>query len=88
MSFRYLPPSCPPLPPAPRRAWLLTLPVLALLALAGVSPLSPSTASAQQKERILAPELDGAVGYLGSDRPIRLKDLRGKIVLLDFWTLC
>jgi thiol-disulfide isomerase/thioredoxin len=35
-----------------------------------------------------APELDGGVGWLNSAGPIRLKDLKGKIVILDFWTLC
>jgi sugar lactone lactonase YvrE len=35
-----------------------------------------------------APELDGGVAWLNTTEPIKLKDLKGKIVLLDFWTLC
>jgi thiol-disulfide isomerase/thioredoxin len=35
-----------------------------------------------------APELEGGVAWLNTAGPIRLKDLRGKIVLIDFWTLC
>jgi len=43
----------------------------------------------QTTPRLKAPDFDGAVGpTLGSDKPIRLKDLRGKIVILEFWTLC
>ncbi len=45
-------------------------------------------AHAQAPERVRAPELDGAVGTIGSDKPILLKDLRGKVVVLEFWTLC
>ncbi len=35
-----------------------------------------------------APELDGGVAWLNTAAPIHLRDLRGKIVLLDFWTFC
>jgi DNA-binding beta-propeller fold protein YncE len=35
-----------------------------------------------------APELDGGVGWLNTAGPIRMKDLRGKVVVLDFWTYC
>src|SRR5262249_10793664 len=33
------------------------------------------------------PSFEGAVGWINS-RPLDLKTLRGKIVLLDFWTYC
>jgi hypothetical protein len=33
------------------------------------------------------PFLEGS-DWIGVDRPIRLEDLRGKLVLLDFWTSC
>ena len=33
-----------------------------------------------------APELNGARGWLNTDKPLTLAALRGKVVLLDFWT--
>ncbi|HEX5216726.1 MAG TPA: thioredoxin-like domain-containing protein, partial [Vicinamibacterales bacterium] len=38
------------------------------------------------EERIHAPELTGAIDWLNVPKPLTLKDLRGKVVLLDFWT--
>ena len=35
-----------------------------------------------------APDLTGGVAWLNTAGPLTLKDVKGKIVLLDFWTLC
>jgi sugar lactone lactonase YvrE/thiol-disulfide isomerase/thioredoxin len=35
-----------------------------------------------------APSLDGGVDWLNTSGPISLRELRGKVVLLDFWTYC
>lgn len=38
--------------------------------------------------RVRAPELAGAGGWIGTDGPLTLRGLRGRFVLLDFWTSC
>ena len=40
----------------------------------------------QQQGPIAAPSLDGAVGWLNVAAPITMAQLRGKVVILDFWT--
>lgn len=40
----------------------------------------------QERARVRAPELSGGRGWLNTDRPLSLAALRGKVVLLDFWT--
>jgi DNA-binding beta-propeller fold protein YncE len=35
-----------------------------------------------------APGFDGGIAWLNTAQPIDVEDLRGRIVLLDFWTLC
>lgn len=41
---------------------------------------------AQERPRIHAPELTGARAWLNTDKPLSLAALKGKVVLLDFWT--
>ena len=38
--------------------------------------------------RVRAPELRGSGGWINTDRPLSLAGLRGRVVLLDFWTFC
>lgn len=38
--------------------------------------------------RIRAPELPQHYAWLNTDRPLSLKDLKGRVVILDFWTYC
>jgi thiol-disulfide isomerase/thioredoxin len=45
-----------------------------------------SIMSAQEKIRVRAPELTGGRGWLNTDKPLTLAALKGKVVLLDFWT--
>ena len=43
-------------------------------------PVEPGTVN--------APEFPADLDWLNTDRPIALKELRGKVILLDFWTYC
>jgi sugar lactone lactonase YvrE len=80
------------------RAGLLLLALLAIvvgLGVYGLVRLVPVAGEAQASDddtgkgrRVKAPELEGGVAWLNTAGPLRLKDLKGKIVLLDFWTLC
>src|SRR5258708_1022136 len=64
------------------RCWLMVL-------LAGTLVLSSGTRQAHAEEKPKAPELDGGIAWINTDKPISIhKDLKGKIVILDFWTLC
>ncbi|HEY9712888.1 MAG TPA: thioredoxin-like domain-containing protein, partial [Chroococcales cyanobacterium] len=48
------------------------------------------SAAALRPPRLQAPELSGGDGWLNTEngKPVTLKDLKGKVVLLDFWTYC
>jgi len=37
---------------------------------------------------IRAPEFPAGLDWLNTSAPIALSDLRGKIVILEFWTYC
>ncbi|MDX6694309.1 MAG: hypothetical protein QOF02_1912 [Blastocatellia bacterium] len=42
--------------------------------------------SARYQGRVRAPELTGGRGWLNTDKPLSIAALKGKVVLLDFWT--
>lgn len=79
----------------PRRL-TATLILATLLLAAGAGDDARPTLQAQDSpeddpmpaERIRAPELKGGLSWLNTDQPVTLAGLRGKIVLLDFWTYC
>ena len=58
--------------------------------------LSVSRASVQQEKskmseyegKVNAPEFPEGMEWLNTDRPLSIRQLKGKLVLLDFWTFC
>ena len=38
--------------------------------------------------KVNAPEFPAGLDWLNTDHPLSLKELRGKLVLLHFWTFC
>jgi len=52
------------------------------------APAAEADADHPFARRIPAPDLTGGAAWINTAGPIEMKDLRGKFVLLDFWTYC
>ncbi|HXE54251.1 MAG TPA: thioredoxin-like domain-containing protein [Tepidisphaeraceae bacterium] len=65
----------------------ITFGLVVLLTLQGVAMAASSTEDAP---RVRAPDFTGADAWLNTDgdKPLSIKDLKGQVVLLDFWTYC
>ena len=50
------------------------------------APESTATDQPPPQGPIAAPDLDGAVDWLNVSSPVSMQQLRGKVVILDFWT--
>ena len=66
--------------------WLAVPAALIVAALLAVLlwPIS----SAAQPDPAVVPEFPEKLDWLNTAGPIKMKDLKGKVVILDFWTLC
>ncbi len=64
--------------------------IVSLLALAMSCFFTEKISMAQNPfpRRLDVPPLPEGLGWLNTDKPLELKNLRGKFVLLDFWTYC
>ena len=74
---------------------LLVILLLVAICAGGFGPIGEGATF--QKEQGQMPEYEGKVNapdfpegmqWLNTEKPISLRDLRGKVVLLDFWTYC
>ncbi|HST51731.1 MAG TPA: thioredoxin-like domain-containing protein [Pyrinomonadaceae bacterium] len=75
------------------RRMLYAMLVVALVAACHASAQVSASASEdsfamalRQDARVRAPELEGGRGWLNTDKPLSIAALRGKVVVLDFWT--
>ena len=73
-----------------KRLWIIGLLLLGLSACGAATPVESETretmpASAPLLDLGPAPELTNEI-WLNVDAPLRLADLRGKVVALDMWT--
>ncbi|HXG65758.1 MAG TPA: thioredoxin-like domain-containing protein, partial [Blastocatellia bacterium] len=68
--------------------------LLAILLLAACSFWTGATFQEEQSKmpayegKVNAPEFPEGLQWLNTDRPLSIRELRGKVVLLDFWTYC
>jgi len=72
-------------------ATALSVALLATSTARGGAPLQraarPLTDAARHQLTPIDP-LEGGVAWLNTEKPLTPTDLRGRVVLLDFWTLC
>jgi DNA-binding beta-propeller fold protein YncE len=80
-----------------RLVWQLGLAAVVVFGAAGQTPaqgiavppaIERATVAPPYLRRVPAPSLDGEFEWINTTKPLTLADLRGKFVLIDFWTFC
>ena len=61
-----------------------------LMVIGGFCGVVMGATATEDAPRVRAPDFDGADAWLNTDgdKPLSIKDLKGQVVLLDFWTYC
>ena len=61
---------------------------LAIVLMVMVGLLLTSRHAIAVQKQFAAPSLSGGMGWINTSQPLSMRALRGKVVLLDFWTYC
>ena len=69
-------------------AFSLAMVFLSIITIVGQGGTGRGREAMSQKGGITAPDFPPELDWLNTNKPLSLKDLRGKFVLLDFWTYC
>lgn len=70
------------------RSMMLTVLLLTLMVAGCAAEREEGSQMPMFQNKVRAPEFPDGLDWLNTSRPLEIKELRGKIVILDFWTYC